>query len=86
MPFTYQKRAFFLAPSGEFSEIWCNFFKFNFFNVIFFVETSLGYLGTSPGPIEMVSWPQKGAIPGVQSFHLDWSSDFMHFLKSLKGP
>ena len=40
---------------GEVSEIWHHFFKFNFFNVIFFVETSLGYLGTSPGPIEMVS-------------------------------
>ena len=40
---------------GGFSEIWCNFFKFNFFNDDFFVETSLGYLGTSPGPIEMVS-------------------------------
>ena len=41
--------------TGGFSEIWCNFFKFKFFNVIFLVETSLGYLGTSPGPIEMVS-------------------------------
>ena len=40
---------------GGFSEIRCNFFKFKFFNVIFLVETSLGYLGTSPGPIEMVS-------------------------------
>ena len=44
-----------ILTRGGFSEIWCNFFKFNFFNVIFFVETSLGYLGTSPGPIEMVS-------------------------------
>ena len=34
---------------GEVSEIWHHFFKFNFFNVIFFIETSLGYLGTSPG-------------------------------------
>ena len=40
---------------GGFSEIWNHFFKFNFFYVIFFAETSLGYLGTSPGPIEMVS-------------------------------
>ena len=61
-------------------------FQIHFFYVIFFAETSLGYLGTSPGSIGMVSWPQKGAIPGVQSFHLDWSSDFMHFFKSLKGP
>ena len=74
------------GTQGEVSEIWNHFFKFNFFYVIFFAETSLGYLGTSPGSVGMVSWPQKGAIPGVQSFLLDRSSDFMHFLKSLKGP
>ena len=45
----------FIFLSGGFSEIWNHFFKFNFFYVIFFAETSLGYLGTSPGPIEMVS-------------------------------
>ena len=44
----------------EVSEIWCNFFKIDFFYVIFFAETSLGYLGTSPGPIEIVSWPESG--------------------------
>ena len=78
-------KEFFFSP-GEVSEIWNQFFKYKFFYVIFFAETSLGYLGMSPGPVRMVSWPQKGAIPGVQSFHLDWGSDFMHFFKISKGP
>ena len=41
--------------NGEVSEIWNQFFKFKFFYVIFFAETSLGYLGISPGPVGMVS-------------------------------
>ena len=40
---------------GGFSEIWDRFFKLKFFVVVFFAETSSGYLGTSPGSIEMVS-------------------------------
>ena len=43
------------AVIGEVSEIWNQFFKFKFFYVIFFAETSLGYLGISPGPVRMVS-------------------------------
>ena len=48
-------RDFLLTSIGEVSEIWNHFFKFNFFYVIFFAETSLGYLVTSPGSVGMVS-------------------------------
>ena len=66
---------------GEVSEMWNQSYKLEKKNYLFFLKTSLVYLGTSPDTIGKISWPLKEAILEAQTF----SQNFEKFGSKLLG-
>ena len=67
--------------NGEVSEMWNQSYKLEKKNHLFFLKTSLVYLGTSPDTIGKISWPLKEAILEAQTF----SQNFEKFGSKLLG-
>ena len=69
------------SRGGEVSEMWNQSYKLEKKNHLFFLKTSLVYLGTSPGTIGKISWPLKETILEAQTF----SQNFEKFGSKLLG-